>query len=249
MFVDPLAEQTMTPYQYVNNNPIMFTDPTGMSANPVYDPEGNHIGNTKEGFTGEILIYSGNKDKSFFENLSADDFLNSTDDDVVGSIFKLDDVLSELPENAVSNIWNDVVSKQNGSSFFGIKFDMANIEGGIQYNPDGNYNWSTSYYSRGKTGQIFGSGKHSYESTVENIQSSVIIHEYISHMQLKFGDGNKNHSNSYFMVRNSVKLWNSTTWKHKQFNWQNYNYYKNLELYNQSNIMESKPYNGFINFF
>src|SRR5690554_2766126 len=30
--VDPLAEKTMTPYQYVHNNPIMFTDPTGMSA-------------------------------------------------------------------------------------------------------------------------------------------------------------------------------------------------------------------------
>jgi len=28
--VDPLAEKTMEPYSYVGNNPIMFTDPTGM---------------------------------------------------------------------------------------------------------------------------------------------------------------------------------------------------------------------------
>ena len=29
--VDPLAEKTMEPYLYTGNNPIMFTDPTGMS--------------------------------------------------------------------------------------------------------------------------------------------------------------------------------------------------------------------------
>lgn len=62
MFVDPLAEETMTPYQYVTNNPIMFTDPTGMEGegvSPIFGSDGNFRGNTSEGYTGIILIYDG----------------------------------------------------------------------------------------------------------------------------------------------------------------------------------------------
>ena len=57
--VDPLAEKTMTPYQYVNNNPIMFTDPTGMSAeglSPIYGLDGKYLGNDENGFEGEVIF-------------------------------------------------------------------------------------------------------------------------------------------------------------------------------------------------
>src|SRR5690606_3308164 len=62
--VDPLAEKypNYTPYHYVHQNPINMIDPTGMEAeglNPVFGSDGKYRGNTKEGYTGDILIYDG----------------------------------------------------------------------------------------------------------------------------------------------------------------------------------------------
>lgn len=45
--VDPLAESTMTPYQYVHQNPINLIDPTGMSAEMVDGP-GDEFKNLEE---------------------------------------------------------------------------------------------------------------------------------------------------------------------------------------------------------
>ncbi|WP_260209374.1 hypothetical protein [Apibacter adventoris] len=38
--MDPLFEQTGTPYQYTNQNPNKFTDPTGMSPKDGDSPTG-----------------------------------------------------------------------------------------------------------------------------------------------------------------------------------------------------------------
>ena len=57
--VDPLAESTMTPYQYVHQNPINLIDPTGMSAeglSPIYGLDGKYLGNDENGFEGEVLF-------------------------------------------------------------------------------------------------------------------------------------------------------------------------------------------------
>src|SRR5690625_499215 len=48
---DPALESYpgISPYAYTLNNPVRYVDPTGMyvEENPVYDSEGNHIGNTE----------------------------------------------------------------------------------------------------------------------------------------------------------------------------------------------------------
>jgi hypothetical protein len=62
--VDALAEERywMTPYNYVQNNPIIRIDPDGNSDNPIYDYQGNFLGTDDRGLQGEAIVM----DKSAF---------------------------------------------------------------------------------------------------------------------------------------------------------------------------------------
>ena len=112
--VDPLAEKTMTPYAYTNNNPIMLVDPTGMEAeaknndDPIYDKKGNKVGDdgknnnkayivkgsilkqvkkaTKNGQYYTASLEEGNNVVVLPTNGVADDIINSVDDTITSKL-------------------------------------------------------------------------------------------------------------------------------------------------------------------
>lgn len=65
---------------------------------------------------------------------------------------------------------------------------------------------------------ITGTDKYSYETTVENIQSSVIVHEWYSHIMKGNNDLYGSHRLAYKNVINYKMLWDKTTPSYKRFN-------------------------------
>ena len=64
---------------------------------------------------------------------------------------------------------------------------------------------------------ITGTDKYSYETTVENIQSSIVVHEWYSHIMKGNSDRLKSHRLAYKNVINYKALRNNTTNAYKGF--------------------------------
>ena len=212
--VDPMAAKypSLSPYVYCANNPVKLVDPNGEEINPVYDCDGNFIANTKEGFSGEILIYSGDDDI---------DFANMTKDEAMKNAFvdTYDYQRPNMSNEAKSNIWTSIVSHYEGLRVYDEVFSMKDIKGEkIGFGESSTGAWTSTYCIGRGNGEIAGSDLYSYKSTVENIASSIIVHEWYSHIKKNNGNRYKSHRLAYKNVINFKYFWNNTTDDYKGFN-------------------------------
>ena len=235
--VDPLADKcpSISPYAYCAWNPVKLIDPDGREVNPVYDLNGNFLGNTKEGFTGEPIISKQGALVLCMDLYGVSDVSELNKEQVLSAFGESFDAMERkecLSQQAQENIYNDIVSKMEGTHVYGHTFSMKGINGKIKYytkskNNPGNIGTNV------KTSTVYINHQYDYyETTVENIQASVVYHEWFGHIMMGWGNGNQyakasdggTHYMCYLAVISSP-LFKSTTTLYQNFNYNMLNHY------------------------
>ena len=140
MNVDPLADETMQPYSFANNNPLRFTDPTGMAAEEWVNKDGKYFYDdrvvdqaTAEEHHGEDAKHIGvNKTVSTVVNGEKVDSVTLNED---GTVTKNGKTLSENSSKTFTNQFGSTFQpRQTNGSFVSFGFDGALFGGyGIQF--------------------------------------------------------------------------------------------------------------------
>jgi|GEM_PF-3242404 len=225
--VDPLAGEfpSWTSYHYVHNNPLRYTDPTGMRAeSPIFGFDGEFLGVDSEGYGGDIVIMDSDKYKDLTNNgqktLDHNQVMKWAESSPHAS--KLND--SNISVESYSKLLTHVTKQLSGEKFDGTSLDFSRLEngmihirnevpdmetGGVLREPYGN---PTNPYSQiagalvRSSGDInvtaiLMNGKNDIFGKVENIQSFLGIHEYYGHGVKGLSMNPKDHSRVYQLQR------------------------------------------------
>ena len=200
--VDPMADKypNISPYAYCAWNPLKLVDPDGKEINPVYTREGQYLGNTKEGFTGDPFIMNKNDYETMMgvsgvtniSELCVNDvqtYGGTTFDDVIGRDAISGDAQVEVIKNIISQYDDPDLTNRFG-------FNASNLASRIGYDKDGkmvgpNANFVTVTDKKENIPAMFyfWRGHSSYELTVENITASLVYHEWLGHEIMGWGEG------------------------------------------------------------
>lgn len=233
--MDPLAEKyyDVSPYAYCHNNPVNRIDPDGR--NPIYNTAGKYLGCSSEGYTGIIYVYKGSDIIDFSKEKMA--YWTDPDRDTPGNFSTYDSFENSLKGKEhgtfVSNVMTDLASHFNGTRVFDDKtFDISTLKDNrITFSENYKSNFTTLGKHDGIKTSIDAHGRtqESYEGTVENFASTIIVHEWFSHGEYKIGSQYRNHSQAYMNIMNDKIFYPKTTNKYKDFIKTWYEKYKSNE--------------------
>ena len=225
-------------YAYCMGNPVNAIDPMGL--NPIFNSKGVYLGASEEGFTGMIYVYVG-PENLLFNNHSIDYW---TTNDEYKHYFKTYNQVEtaysgEALQRFVGNVMTELVSQADGVKIFEKKFTKNSLMGGsVSFSEKEGSHFSTIRKHGNLKTQIKAHGiKNDYEGTVENLLSSILIHEWYSHGEWGVGDYHKNsngrpqpnHRIAYQNMMRDKVYYPKTTNSFRQFVLKSYNYYLNKE--------------------
>jgi len=129
---------------------------------------------------------------------------------------------SQLSGDTKSKIWTNIASHFEGMSVYDLKFTMKDMLGEkVGYAPSNEGNWNSTWRQGTGFGIITGSDNYGYETTVENVASSIIMHEWYSHLKKDNHPDWKSHRLAYKNVINDPVFWERTTDSFKKHNLEN----------------------------
>ena len=208
-------------------NMIRRTDPM-----IIYDTQGNLLGCTSEGYTGQIYVYKGYETLDL-QKQTMEEILEKDD---LGDFMTFENVESsysgDAKANFVSKVLTDIVEHAEGDHIFEYSFSTSTLhQGGIGFSLRSDSHFTTEKrWGENKIRIVahedVGKG---YEATVENLSASLLVHEWYSHGVKGYGDANNNHRIAYSNVMKDKVFYPRTTKRYKNFIRSNYNYNKNKE--------------------
>jgi RHS repeat-associated protein len=226
---DPLADKRswVSPYSWVQNNPINRIDPSGAVDGPVFGSNGNYRGTTADGLQGMSLIYDGNLN---FQDMTEQELLDSRD-----GAETFDNYQKKMDGPTQAKVMTGITALGEGMAVKNRKFSMKYLDEKIFYGKTlvDKYaavdqdppNFVTSY-GKENARMITYTGKHptNYETTFANIIATIIVHEWNGHGMEGYMDSRKTHHRAYWDVINHP-IWENTTDQFKAFNLNQYKTY------------------------
>ena len=163
------------------------------------------------------------------------------ENDDLGNFIRYEDVArsytGEAQGRLASNVMTDIMRHFDGIDVYWVTFDFSTLAYGmVLYGDNKRANFATTHNGEQIEITAYNGTPKDYEATVENLASTLIVHEWFGHGVLNYGSNRKlfglllpNHYKVYEKVIDFLPFFNKTTPQYKHSVKNKYNLYRKNE--------------------